>query len=140
VRFLDASALVKRYVREPDTARVRRLIRSGDVAVSRLSEVEVVSAFARLARERALTSQQRGRVTRAFVRDLAAWTVVEVTPEVAQRARELLLRHTLRAGDAIQLGAALVLQEGLDVALEEFVGYDARLRDAARAEGLSVGT
>jgi predicted nucleic acid-binding protein len=140
VRFFDASALVKRYVREPETVRVRRLIRSGDVAVSRLSEVEVVSAFARLARERALSAQQRGRVVRAFIRDMAAWTVVEITPAVAQRARELLLRHALRAGDAIQLGAALVLQEGLGLALEEFVGHDARLCDAARAEGLAVGT
>jgi predicted nucleic acid-binding protein len=138
VRFFDASALVKRYVREPETARVRKLIRAGDVAVSRLSEVEVVSAFARLGRDDAVTTQQRGRIARAFVRDLAVWTVVEVTPKVARRTRELLLRHPLRVGDAIQLASALVLQDELDVVLDAFVEYDARLRDAARAEGFAV--
>jgi predicted nucleic acid-binding protein len=50
VRFFDASALVKRYVRERDSMRVRRLLSAGDVAIGRLSEMEVVSAFARLAR------------------------------------------------------------------------------------------
>jgi hypothetical protein len=49
MRFFDASALVKKYVRETDSARVRRLLGTGGVALSRLSEVEVVSAFARLA-------------------------------------------------------------------------------------------
>jgi predicted nucleic acid-binding protein len=138
MRFFDASALVKKYVRESDSARVRRLLRSGDVAVSRLSEVEVISALARLARDEAISQGQRDRAAVAFVSDLMAWHVVELTPEVGATARRLLMQHQLRAGDAVQLSAALVLQIGLEVPLEEFVAYDQRTLGVAAAEQLVV--
>jgi predicted nucleic acid-binding protein len=138
MRFFDASALVKKYVRETDSARVRRLLRSGEVALSRLSEVEVVSAFARLARDEAISVAQRNRAAAAFVSDLMAWHVIELTPDVMATARRLLMQHQLRAGDAVQLSAALVLQIGLGEALEEFVAYDHRILDVADAEQLAV--
>jgi predicted nucleic acid-binding protein len=138
MRFFDASALVKKYVRETDSARVRRLLRSGEVAVSRLSEVEVVSAFARLARDEAISAAQRDRAAAAFVTDLMAWHVIELTPDVMATARRLLMQHQLRAGDAVQLSAALVLQVGLGEALEEFVAYDHRILGVADAEQLAV--
>ena len=138
MQFFDASALVKRYVREPESMRVRKLLRADAVAVSRLSEVEVVSAFARLARDHALTSAQRDRATAAFVRDLSAWVVVEVTTTVTTTARRLLLQHALRAGDALQLASALTLQSAIGEPLSSLVAYDLRLIDAARAEQLVV--
>lgn len=138
MRFFDASALVKRYVRERESLRVRRLLGAGDVGLCRLSEVEVVSAFARLAREGAISVARRDAAVAAFVADLPAWTIVELHPDVTRTARRLLQQHTLRAGDAIQLGAALVLQEALGRPIQEFVAYDSRLIDAARAEQLTV--
>jgi uncharacterized protein len=138
MRFFDASALVKKYVRETDSARVRRLLKSGEVALSRLSEVEVVSAFARLAREGAISVAQRDRAAAAFVSDLLAWHVIELTPEVMATARRLLMQYHLRAGDAVQLSAAVVLQIGLGEALAEFVAYDQRILDVAGAEQLAV--
>lgn len=139
MRFFDASALVKRYVHEPQSTRVRRLLRAGDVALCRLSEVEVISAFARLAREEAISPAERDRAAAAFVADIPAWTVVEITPDVARTARRLLLQHTLRSGDAVQLGAALMLQEATGQPLREFVAYDRRLLHAAQAEQLPLG-
>jgi len=138
MRFFDASALVKRYIRERGSTQVRRLLRAGDVAVSRLSEVEVVSAFARLARDKAISRPQRDRVVAAFVADLAAWHVVEVTPEVVTTARRLLMQHALRSGDAVQLAGALVLQAGMGREFQALVAYDHRVLDAARAEQLAV--
>ena len=138
MRFFDASALVKKYVRETDSARVRRLLRSSEVALSRLSEVEVISVFARLARDAAISVAQRDRAAAAFFTDLTAWHVVELTPDVMATARRLLMQHHLRAGDAVQLSAALVLQVGLGEALEEFVAYDHRILGVAGAEQLAV--
>lgn len=138
MHFFDASALVKRYVREPGSARVRRLLRVGDVAVSRLSEVEVVSALARLVRDRGITLSQRDRAVAAFVTDLKAWHVVEVTPEVVAIARRLLMQHALRAADALQLAGALAVQSGIGVQLTAFVAFDRRVLDAARAEQVVV--
>ena len=60
-RYFDASALVKRYVRENVTTTVRRLLTSGIAATSRLSEVEVCSGIIRRAREGAFTTRQRER-------------------------------------------------------------------------------
>jgi predicted nucleic acid-binding protein len=138
MRFFDASALVKKYVRESDSARVRRLLRSGEVALCRLSEVEVVSAFATLARDQAISVAQRDRAAAAFVSDLMAWHVIELTPDVVATARRLLMQHQLRAGDAVQLSAALVRQVGLGEALEEFVAYDHRILGVADAEQLAI--
>ena len=134
--FLDASALVKRYVREEHSARVRRLIVAGPVAISRLSEVEVPSALARLLRERRLTSRAADRLVRAFSADLGAWHVVEITPAVTALARTLLLRHDLRAGDAIQLASALWLRPGVEVS--RLLAFDTRLATAAAAEGFAT--
>jgi predicted nucleic acid-binding protein len=137
MRFFDASALVKRYIREPGSVRVRRLLQSGDGVVP-ASEVEVVSAFARLMREGAISAAQRDTATAAFVADLSAWLIVELQADVTKTARRLLLQYPLRAGDALQLGAALALQDAVSRPLEEFVAYDVRLLNAARCEQFVV--
>lgn len=138
MRFFDASALIKRYVREPHSTAVRRSLRSGPVVISRLSEVEVVSGLAGLGREGANVPPRRDQAIAAFTRDIAAWHVVELSSEVTALARALLLRHPLRSGDAIQLASALRLQEITHLPLTAFVAYDARLLAAAAAEGLTT--
>lgn len=134
--FVDASALVKRYVRERHSVKVRRLVAAGPVAVSRLSEVEVPSALARLVRERRLSTPARDRALTAFVTDLAAWHVVEITTAVTALARTLLHRHELRAGDAIQLASAVWLRQ--TVSLAGLLAFDTRLAAAALAEQFPI--
>ena len=111
MRYFDASALVKRYVRENGSTAVRRLLSSDTPVMSRLSEVEVPSAVVRRAREGAFTTAERDRALDAFAADLEAITVVELTHEVTAGATDLLRRHQLRAGDAIQLASCLFLQD-----------------------------
>ena len=136
-RFLDSSAIVAAYATEGKSRRARELLR-GAVAVSRLAEVEIVSALARLAREHAPPVARRDAVIDAFVSDLDHWVIVEISADVTMRARELLVRRSLRASDAIQLASALMMHERLPRGLDAFVAFDKRLADAARAEGLSV--
>jgi uncharacterized protein len=137
MQYFDASALVKRYVREKGSVKVRRLISSALPATSRLSEVEVASALARLAREGAFSVTERDRALAAVEVDFAAILVVELTPEIAAQARTLLQRHPLRAGDAIQLASCLYLQEQLGEEVP-LVAFDGRLTEAARREGLGA--
>jgi predicted nucleic acid-binding protein len=136
-RYFDASALVKRYVREAGSVTVRRLLASGIVATSRLSEVEVASGIVRRAREGAFTTARRDRALAALQHDMPAFAVVEVIPEVTADARTLLLRHPLRASDAIQLASCLYLQRQLNHPIP-LVAFDQRLLDAAGAEGVGV--
>jgi predicted nucleic acid-binding protein len=142
VLYFDASALVKRYVSERGSKRVRDLLADGEIVISRLSEIEVVSGLARLARAGAISASARDRSVAAFTSDIAAWYTVEISAAVALVARRLLQRRVLRAGDSIQLACALVLKEGLGAALGEeldvFVCSDERLAQAARAEGFRV--
>ena len=136
-RYFDASALVKRYVREAGTVAVQRLLASATVATSRLSEVEVSSGIVRRAREGAFTARRRDGMLAAFERDLPALAIVELIPEITGQARTLLLRHPLRAGDAIQLASCLYLQRQLAESVA-FIAFDRRLAAAAHSEGLVV--
>jgi hypothetical protein len=63
--------------------------------------------------------------------------VVEPTLALRDRAGRLLATHPLRAGDALQLAAALVWCREAPHETP-FVCLDARLRDAARAEGFAI--
>jgi predicted nucleic acid-binding protein len=136
-RYFDASALVKRYFREKGSVTVRRLLASGIAATSRLSEVEVSSGVIRRAREGAFSTRRRDRILAALQRDVPALAIVEMTPEVTADARGLLMRHVLRASDAVQLASCLYLQRQLAQPVP-FVAFDSRLLQAARAEGLTI--
>jgi hypothetical protein len=129
--------LVKRYVREAGAVTVRRLLKADAGAASRLSEVEVASALVRRAREGAFTVQERDRALAALPDDLATLIMVEYTPAITAQARALLLRHRLRASDAVQLASGLYLQGEMGQPLP-FVVFDERLGEAARREGLTV--
>ena len=135
MRYFEASALVKRYVVERHSAEVRRQLVSDVPATSRLSEVEVASALVRRSREGAFSIADRDRAIAALEADSASILVVELTPEITARARVLLQRHSLRAGDAIQLASCLYLRDQVGKEVP-FIAFDARLQQAARREGL----
>jgi predicted nucleic acid-binding protein len=137
--YFDASALARRYVREAGSASIRRQLRRGGIATSRLSAIEVASALARRAREGAFTAADRDRALRALNADLAAWILVELTAELTAEAQTLLVRHRLRSGDAVQLASCLHLQRETGERIP-FAAFDDRLTTAARAEGLTLGS
>jgi uncharacterized protein len=129
--------LVKRYVHESGSASVRQQLRAGHVATSRLSAIEVSSALARREREGAFTAAERDRAVKRLNADLAAWILLEVTAELTADAQRLLIRHSLRSGDALQLASSLYLQRETGERIS-FAVFDERLAKAARAEGLTL--
>jgi uncharacterized protein len=139
IAYLDASALVKRYVEEAQSAEVRRILAECIPATSRLTEVEIVSAIARRCREGDISIAIRDAILAQLRDDMPAFYVVEVVPEVVSSASALLMRHPLRANDAIQLASCLVVQTRLAGPVR-FVAFDQRLVAAAQAEGLLVET
>ncbi len=137
ITYFDASALVKRYVNEPNSDQIRKLATSGYVATARSTGAEIASALARRCREKHIATQDRDRALEALETDFSELYVVELTPRVDARARDLLTRHTLRASDAVQLASSLELKAELKFDVG-FAAFDARLVDAARDEGLSI--
>jgi uncharacterized protein len=138
LRFWDSSAIIPLTVTEASTDTIRAIAEEDPVmCVWWATEVECVSALARLEREGALTDTA---TTVALERlDLLVESWNEVQPVVAVRgaARRLLRVHTLRVADALQLAAAAVAAEGQPASLE-IVTLDERLAAAARREGFTV--
>lgn len=135
IYFLDTSALVKRYVAEPGSPLVRSLFaRRRKVAISRLAFAEVVAAAARRRREGVLSTRQEEALLKRLEDDLATFTIVEVRQATLNGIPGLCGRHPLRAYDAVQLAAALVLRQ--TVCAVDFWTTDHALRHAALGEGL----
>jgi len=137
IRYFDAGALAKRYVAEAQSRTVGRLLLDGIAVTGRLSEPEIASALARRQREGVLTLEERDQLLVVMRQDLASLYVVEITPEVSGLACGLLMRHKLRAGDAIHLASALILASGFKLKVQ-FVAFDEILNEAAKREGLEL--
>jgi len=145
VYYLDASVLVKRYVNEAGSDWIRSLIGSTPsplLFTSRMTVVEVISAFARRARDGSLTDEAFALARDAFFGDCQrGYQVMPPTLAVISLSCALLERHPLRAYDVLHLATALVAQRFL--ASEShlsltFLTADARLLQAAVAEGLAA--
>lgn len=138
MRFWDSSALIPLCVDEPASAKMRDLAAAdGELVVWWGSSVECCSSFARLRREERVSVQDEDRLRELLKQLEGCWVEVEAVDEVKAVAQRLLLRHPLRAADALQLAAALVWSGGSPDGLE-FVCLDQRLREAARREGFSL--
>jgi hypothetical protein len=143
--YLDTSALVKRYVAEAGSAWVRRLLAHPAqyvIYTVALAQAEVISALQRRVREGRLEGTQAQRLgQRVAVHFAHRYQVITITQALVEQACGVLQTHPLRAADALHLAAALRIrqltqEEG--VPPPHFVGADATLLTAARAEGLLV--
>lgn len=136
--FWDSSALVPLVIRQPTTDPLRRLLASDDeVLVWALSPVEISSAIWRRRCGAELGEHARERAENLLNRFVPTWETVVALGAVAQRARRLLAIHPLRAGDSLQLAAALLACEE-NTKLFPFVTLDTVLGKAAAREGFTV--
>jgi predicted nucleic acid-binding protein len=136
--YIDASALVKRYVDEAGSPTVRAVVAREVIATSRLSEIEIGSGLVRRFREAGISARNLERTLSSLREDIRSIAVVELDEEVTGEAVALLIRHRLRASDAVQLASCLHLRRLASTEVR-LLAYDNRLNDAARAEGLAVG-
>ena len=136
LRYFDSSALVKRYVREPGSDRVREWLRTGPAATSRVALAEVAAAAARRCREGDLSAASLERLLMQLERDFTRLAVVEVTDDVNRRVLRLVREHPLRGFDALHLASCQLLASGAPGAVE-FVCCDRDLLRAAEACGLA---
>ena len=138
MRYWDASALVPLVVAEPASKAFRsRLAEDGHIVTWAWTRTEIVSAIERRTREGLLSRPQRREVLERFAAFAESWDEVTEILAVRTRASALLARHPLRAADAGQLGAALLVQEQMAEPLP-FVCLDGRLAYAAELESLRV--
>ncbi len=99
--------------------------------------VECTSGIARLQREGVLTAGEARSATHSLLHLADSWWPVQPTEWVAELAQRLVRVHPLRAGDSLQLAAALIWA-GEVRAGAVMVTLDRRLAVAADLEGLRV--
>ena len=140
--YLETSALVKLYVREPGTDRLLQLARNlveNRFAVLALSQVEFRSAIRRRERAGDIDPRLAGLILDRFQQHLETRFLRQVlTDAVLDGASEMIDRYALRAYDAIQLAGCLALKTAAGAEPPAFVCSDQQLLEAARSELLSI--
>jgi predicted nucleic acid-binding protein len=134
--YVDASALVKRYVSEAGSADVNALTAgAAALATALVTRVEVAAAFARAVRGGVLDDVAGRKAQRRFSREWPDFMRVPVTEALVARAEALAWAHGLRGYDAVQLASALTWQDALgqEIVLATF---DRQLWEAGPEVGL----
>ncbi len=138
MRFWDSSAIIPLLVGEATTEAMLATADEDPVMlVWWATQVECVSAIARLERQGDLTSEATLAALGRLDALAEGWNEVQPVEAARRTARRMLRVHSLRAADALQLAAAVVVAEG-HVASLEIVTLDDRLIEAARREGFVV--
>ena len=127
--YVDTSALLKRYVDEEDSDRADELLGADPVLVTaRHTVVEVRRNLARL-----LSAIDATAARVSFADDLAAFSIVELDAGTCELAATIAEQSGIRSLDALHLGAARRLGNGIT-----FVTFDVRQAQAARSLGFAV--
>jgi predicted nucleic acid-binding protein len=135
IAYADTSALVKLLVPEAGTDVIEDLWEEGgDVYASLIGYAELRSAVAAATRDRRIGGSALVAIRHQAETLWSRLAAVDLDESMVREAGDLSDRYGLRAGDAIHLASALRIAEGQTA----FIAFDARLRDAAAAEGLIV--
>ena len=147
--YLDTSAQVKYYVSEPGTAWICQLIDATDPDTGRrvnhlftttVTVAEAAAAFAIIARIGRISEQVRDWTFDRYMKTVSAdFHLLPVTEHLIDLAAHLTQRYPLKGYDAVQVAAALHLQQTLGPKRPlNFVAGDKSVLAAAQTEGLAV--
>lgn len=143
IAYLDSSAIVKRYLAEEGSPAVDELYHRAEAGQLRLAFSvwnigEVLRAMARAVGHGWITESEARTTTWSFLREtlkirgLGGLRLVPVRGDLLAASVPLLFRRGLSQPDALQIATCRDLQA------KAFVCADAKLRDAAHAEGLTA--
>lgn len=128
--YVDSSALLKRYIDEPDSEAADALLRSDPVLLTaRHTVVEVRRTLARILSGRELTNAKS-----QFNQDLSAFSIIELDEVTCETAASIAEVTGVRTLDALHLAAA---QRAGGTAVP-FLTFDLKQAQAARALDLTV--
>ena len=142
MNYWDTSALLKLYVREPDSAYFMTLVSSaaGPLLTSELARLEIYSALSRKERAGELQSGQAEVIFSSFQADSAAGRIVtlpvgsDVLGEAIRLTRQAHGEAPplfIRSLDTLHVASALVS------GAKTIIATDSRLRQLAAAAGLA---
>jgi uncharacterized protein len=138
ITYIDASALVKRYVAEEGSAAVGELIgQSTAVGTAIISRAEVAAAFAKAVRMKALTKNEAASALQVFNSEWENLIRLQLTEILISRAAALAWDHGLRGYDATHMASAFFWQDMLGESVT-VATFDRHLWGASKAAGIAV--
>ena len=134
--YLDTSDLVKLYVEEIGSERVRDVVRTATVvSTSKIAYAEARAAFARKQKDDGYPIKTLRKIVEDFNRDWENYFVIEVTDSLIRFAGDIVEKHLLRGFDSIHLESAINLKNKIKSDVY-FSSNDTRLNHAAETEGI----
>src|SRR5687768_15623443 len=128
--YVDSSAMLKRYIDEPDSDEADALLRSDPTPLTaRHTIVEVRRNLARL-----LDDRDAAAARTAFLEDLAVFSIIELDHVTCDAAADIVEITGVRTLDALHLAAA----RRVGGSAVPFLTYDVRQAQAARGLGFLV--
>jgi len=141
IYYLDASAWVKRYIREEGTVFVQKIFLNENLlACSSLGFVEVVATLSRKLKAKEISHSAFEQKVKEVEDDWSNFAQIDIDKEGLTLAVALTKKHFLRGADAIHLSAALSLKKHFSSAQDSFqlISSDAELIAAAKEYDLIV--
>ena len=138
ILYLDAGALVKRYIAEAGSADVGRLIAQADaVGTAVISRAEVSAALAKAARMGLLVPPDAEAVLQVFRVQWADLVRLQLTEVVLAQADALAWEHGLCGYDAVHLATARFWQASLGEPVT-LATFDRQLWQAGTTVGMRM--
>lgn len=134
--YLDTSSLVKLYVEETHSTKVREWVEDAEIiATCRIAYPETVSSLNRRFRSGDLSKSEYKLLIAKFSKE---WSDFVVTDFDELEAGRLAEKYGIRGFDAVHLSSAKLIKTAQDDISLSFSSSDDKLNSAARAEGLIV--
>jgi predicted nucleic acid-binding protein len=136
ILYLDTSSLVKLYVAEIGSDRIKSISEQAAViSTSKIAYPEARAAFALKQKEGAFPLKSLRKIVEELNRDWECYFAIEITDGLIRLAGDLAEKYLLRGFDSIHLASAIHLK---DKTRSEtyFSSADRRLNESAGTEGL----
>ena len=135
--YAESSAVLRWLFAESGGEEVRAaLAAASKVACSRLTLIESRRVVRRAEREARVTAAEGVDILAVLAQAASTWTILELTPEVAQRAEQAFPCEPVRTLDAIHLASALFLRQFFPDLT--FLSSDERVRANAAQLGFTL--
>lgn len=138
ILYMDTSSLVKLYVEETDSDKIRKLLQKATiVSTSKVAYVEARAAFARKHREEGFSYRDLRNIISDLDRDWESYFVIDLTDGLIRFAGDIAEKYLLRAFDSIHLASVINLKMRLKRDIY-FSCNDLQLNRAAEKEGIII--
>ncbi|MHB1377456.1 MAG: type II toxin-antitoxin system VapC family toxin [Candidatus Humimicrobiaceae bacterium] len=138
ISYLDTSAIVKFYISETGSQKVREIFDLSDVlATSCIAYIETISAFTRINNEKKLSDSDYKNIVLNFKKDWEDLFVLKIDNTIIKTAGRFIESYLIKGYDSIHLASAVMLSKRINQIIN-FCCWDKKLNEAALKENMSI--